>query len=319
MERREAISGLGVLIGGTFLGTPPLYANGSPETNTDPGINNKSVRKRKVLSNNWKFQVDINNIGEEEHWFNLEHAKCDWAKVLVPQAWDCYEEALWEYEGIGWYMTTIPSADFISDKRTEIIFNRVMYYSRVWLNGNFLGENIGGYLPFDFNISRFLKPGSSNTLVIRVDNKPRIEWLPAAKQIEWIQYGGILDKVELTGTAHIYIKDLAITTTLSNGGAIIGCLVNIVNETRSFAKMELHIEIVRGNSITGKTVLFETPSDTNKKVNIEFTMEKPELWTPDTPALYSAAASIKSNGLVVDDITERFGIRQISVEGTNIL
>ena len=319
MDRREAISGLGVLIGGTFLGTPPLYANAPTSTNTDPGINNTSVRKRKILSNNWKFQVDINNIGEDEHWFNLEHAKCDWAKMLVPQAWDCYEEALWEYEGIAWYMTTIDPADFISDKRTEIIFNRVMYYSKVWLNGEYVGENIGGYLPFNFNISHILKAGASNTLVIRVDNKPRVEWLPASQQIEWIQYGGILDKVELAGSEHIYIEDLAITTTLSKSGALISCAVNIVNETPAPSKMDLHIEIVRGTSVTSKSVTFETPADANSKLKIDIPLEKAALWSTDTPVLYSAVLTIKNNSRVIDDVTERFGIREIRADGTNIL
>ena len=319
MDRREAISGLGVLVGGTFLGTPPLNANASTNTNTDPGISNTSVRKKKILSDNWKFQVDINNIGEEEHWFNLDHAKCDWAKVLVPQAWDCYEEALWEYEGIAWYMTTISPGDFNSDKRTEIIFNRVMYYSKVWLNGEYLGENIGGYLPFNFIISHILKAGASNTLVVRVDNKPRIEWLPAAQQIEWIQYGGILDKVELAGSSHIYIEDLSITTTLANGGALISCAVNIVNETAASSKMDLHIEIVRGTSVTRKSVAFETPADANSKLKIDIHLEKAALWSTDTPALYAAVAIIKTNGQVIDDVAERFGIREIRAEGTNIL
>jgi len=319
MNRRKAISGLGVLIGGTILGSPTsLYANGSSEAKADTE-KNKSVRNRKILSDNWKFQVDIKDIGEEERWFNLEYAKSDWAKVLVPQAWDTYEEALWQYEGIGWYMTTIDPGDFISDKRTQLIFNRVMYYSKVWLNGEYLGENIGGYLPFEFNINRFLKAGASNTLVIRVDNKPRIEWLPAAKQIEWIQYGGILEKVELTGTTHIYIEDLAIITLTTNGRAVISCLVNIVNETAASAKMELHIDIRHGSSITGKSAAFETPAGANSKVNIDITIEHAQLWSPDTPVLYTAAASIKNNGEVIDDVAERFGIRTINAEGEKIL
>ncbi|MEP7109309.1 MAG: glycoside hydrolase family 2 TIM barrel-domain containing protein [Ferruginibacter sp.] len=319
MDRREALSGLGLLIGGSMLGTPPLYTEDPADTNTETGINNKSVRKRKILSHNWKFQVDIKNIGEEERWFNLAHAKCDWANVFVPPAWDCYEEALREYEGVGWYMTTIGPGDFISNERTEIVFSRVMYYSKVWLNGEFLGENIGGYLPFDFNISPFLKAGASNTLVIRVDNKPRLEWLPASKQIEWIQYGGILEKVELQGSANIYIRDLVITTTLSNGTAVIGCAVNIVNETAAPAKMELHIEIARAGSIARKTVAFETPANTNRKLKIDIGIEKADLWSPDTPAMYTAFASIKNKDLVIDDLAERFGIRQISVEGNNLL
>ena len=147
---------------------------------------NESVRKTVALSDNWKFQMDVRNIGEQEQWFADNFERSNWANVTVPQAWDCYEEALWGYEGIGWYAMKIRPSDFITGKRTEIIFNRVMYYSKVWLNGEYIGENIGGYLPFSFDITKYLRQDKGNILVIRVDNVPRIEWLPAAKQIEWI-------------------------------------------------------------------------------------------------------------------------------------
>ena len=69
-----------------------------------------------------------------------------------------------------------------------------MYHTRAWLNGELLGEHIDGYLPFSFDITGKLKR-PANQLVLRVDNRPRIDWLPAAKQIEWVQYGGILQPV----------------------------------------------------------------------------------------------------------------------------
>src|ERR1035437_2654652 len=106
----------------------------------------QSIRKTQVLSDNWRFQLDIQDIGEKEQWFANDLS--EWGKVTVPGAWDCYEDALWQYQGIGWYTTTINPDDFIAGKKTEIVFGRVMYYSKVWLNGEFIGENIGGYSPF---------------------------------------------------------------------------------------------------------------------------------------------------------------------------
>ena len=88
-------------------------------------------------------------------------------------------------------------------------FGRVMYHTRAWLNGEYLGEHIDGYLPFAFDITgKLTRP--ANQLVLRVDNRPRIDWLPAAKQIEWVQYGGILQPVRLETRGKIAMANLAI-------------------------------------------------------------------------------------------------------------
>jgi beta-galactosidase/beta-glucuronidase len=149
----------------------------------------KSARKVQILSDDWRFQLDIRDIGENNGWYKDDFDRKAWANVTVPQAWDCYETALRGYEGVGWYTKTLNPTDFNQGNRVEIIFNRVMYYSKVWINGDFVGENIGGYLPFSFDVTKYLKDGQKNELVVRVDNRPRIDWLPAAQQIEWIQYG----------------------------------------------------------------------------------------------------------------------------------
>ncbi|MFC1558435.1 glycoside hydrolase family 2 protein [candidate division KSB1 bacterium] len=279
----------------------------------------KSVRKTAVLEDGWRFQIDIRNIGEAEKWFAESFDMSSWGKVTVPQAWDCYETALWGYEGIGWYAVEINPEDFTAGKRTEVLFNRVMFYSKVWINGEYIGENIGGYLPFNFDITDYLMPGQENRLVIRVDNKPRIEWLPAGKQIEWIQYGGILEPVELISTSHIYIDDFTIRTVPENGGARINCIAEIVNNTNKESEMELEIEIAGDTGITREKVKLKYKPNETSEINVNITMDSADLWSPKTPALYTAVVYLKKEDVIIDDLTERFGIRKISIEGTSIL
>lgn len=277
----------------------------------------ESVRKIRELSGNWRFQLDVRNIGEKEHWFANDLS--EWGKVTVPGAWDCYEDALWQYQGIGWYTTIISPDDFTPVKKTEIVFGRVMYYSKVWLNGEFIGENIGGYLPFGFDITKYLKPGQENKLVVRVDNRARIEWLPASEQIEWIQYGGILEPVKLVSTSQTYIDDIIIRTIPDNGGAGINCIIRIANETAKETEMDLNIGISLHSGIVNKSVKVRCKANGNTKVNVDFTLAQAELWSPETPVLYTAAAILTKNGSKIDDLTDRFGIRQVSVKGTSIL
>ena len=102
-----------------------------------------------------------------------------------------------------------------------------MYHAKVWLNGERLGEHVDGYLPFAFDVTGKLR-SSDNHLVLRVDNRPRIEWPPAAKQIEWVQYGGILQPVRVESKASVSISDLAIRAVPDGDGASVACTVEVV-------------------------------------------------------------------------------------------
>jgi beta-glucuronidase len=277
-----------------------------------------SERKTQILSDNWRFQLDVRDIGEKEQWYTKDFN--DWATVTVPRAWNCYEEALWQYEGIGWYATNINPEDFYPGGKTQIRFGRVMNYSKVWLNGEFIGENIGGYLPFGFDITKHLKPGQENRLMIRVDNRPNIKWLPASEQMEWIQYGGILEPVKLVNTAHTYIDDLIVRTTQDNKGAAdISCMISIANETMEETELDLNISISLYSDMEDKRVKVLCKPNEKTKVNVDFTLKQAKLWSPDTPVLYTADISLLQNGSKIDDQAERFGIREVRVEGTNIL
>ncbi|MFC1558436.1 glycoside hydrolase family 2 protein [candidate division KSB1 bacterium] len=279
----------------------------------------KSVKKTAVLEDGWRFQIDIRNIGEKEAWFSEDFNRSGWGEVTVPQAWDCYETALWGYEGIGWYSVTINPEDFTAGTRTEVLFNRIMYYSKVWINGEYIGENIGGYLPFSFDITDYLMPGQKNHLVIRADNKPRIEWLPAGKDIEWVQYGGILEPVELVSTSHTYIDDFTIRTDLENDNARINCIINTINQTDTESETELNVEIFLGTGITKRSMKLQCKPGESTKVNMELKIDRPDLWSPDTPVLYTAVVSLKKDGAIVDNLTERFGIRSVRTGKESIL
>lgn len=306
---------IAILISTFFYGCQFFNLKGGSSVAEDQ----QSIRKTKVLADNWNFQLDDTDVGEKEKWFQNGFDRNQWANVTVPQAWNCYEEALWQYQGVGWYSTTINPDDFVSGKKIEVSFGRVMYYSKVWLNGEFIGENIGGYLPFCFDITKYLKGGQENKLVLRVDNRARIEWLPAATQIEWIQYGGILEPVKLVSKSSTYIEDLTVKTIPENKGAHINCIVSIVNETANEREMECSISINKNSEVTKKSMRVTCKPNEHKEVNVDFYLEHAELWSPDTPVIYTANINLTENDNKIDNLTDRFGIRQISVKGTSIL
>ena len=150
------------------------------------------------------------------------------------------------YEGIGWYGVILDGSWARAGKVQHLTFGRVMYHASVWLNGELLGEHIDGYLPFAFDVTGKLKD-SANHLVVRVDNRPQIDWLPAAKQIEWVQYGGILQPVRIESKGPIFLSDLTIRAVPAGEGASVSCTAQLnAREEADVSGVALKISVFEG-------------------------------------------------------------------------
>ena len=275
------------------------------------------VREVVSIATHWRFQVDVLNLGEKEHWYQTEFNRAAWARVSVPKAWDLYDEALWGYEGVGWYATTLKGAWAGKDAVQRLKFDRVNYHSRVWLNGEFLGENVNGYLPFEFDVTGKLKPDADNVLVLRVDNRPQLRWLPGAKEIEWIQYGGILGPVTLESSGRVYLSDLAVNAVPEAGGASIRCTVE-VSSRETTAEDAIVRLVVAGHPESARSVALRIPPGSKAVQDVSLSLPKASPWSPDTPFVYTLEATVE-RGRPVDLARVQFGVRRIEVRGREIL
>lgn len=287
-------------------------ANGQTKPAAAPG-----AREIVPISANWSFQLDVTDLGEKEQWYGKDYSRSQWAKVTVPKAWDLFNEALWGYEGIGWYAATLPGTLVRNDKVQRLKFGRVNYDSKVWLNGELLGENANGYLPFEFDVSGRLKSDAPNVLVLRVDNRPRLTWLPAAKQIEWIQYGGILEPVTLESSARTYISDLTINAVPEGAGASISCSVEVTSRETKEKEIMLRVAVAGDPKPPVPVRVKLSPGDKSVQ-QVSISLQNAKRWSPDTPALYHLTAILESRR-PVDRVAERFGVRKLETRGREIL
>lgn len=290
-----------------------LVLTAAAQTPPPPG-----ARERVTVSTGWRFQMDISGIGEKEKWFAPGFDHCGWSRVPVPKAWDLYDEALWGYEGIGWYVTAIDGALARPGRVQRLLFGRVLYHAKVWLNGEYLGENIGGYLPFEFDVSGKLRRGQPNLLALRVDNQPRLTWLPAAKQIEWVQYGGILAPVALETSARTYLSDLAINAVPEGAGAALECAVEVASRQEQPADLTLRLQVESPQGAAGTTRLTLAPGAVESRT-LSLRMSRAARWSPKSPSLYTLRATLESGGKIVDRVSSRFGVRKVEARGRDIL
>lgn len=183
-----------------------------------------NIDRRKTVSLNGKWQIIIDpyengfyDYRYEEYEFGyFQNAKpkdksdlieydFDKSELLnVPGDWNTQMEKLFLYEGTVWYKK---SFDFKkkNGKRVFAHFGAVNYHSVIYLNGSKLGENEGGFTPFNFEITGLLKE-KNNFLVLKVDNKRRRDAVPTLNT-DWWNYGGITRDVNLIEVPDTYIQD----------------------------------------------------------------------------------------------------------------
>lgn len=180
-------------------------------------------------------------------------------------------------------------------------FGAVNYEAIVWLNGKQLGKHIGGFTPFNFEITHLLKEGT-NSLVVKADNKRIPEAVPTINA-DWWNFGGITRPVSLVETPSTYIRDYYVQLKKDDTRTIEGW-IQLDGNTQS-QKVTLDIpELKIKKEVT-----------TNADGYASFQVKAaPLLWTPENPKLY--AITITSGA---DKVTDEIGFRTIRTEGTKIM
>ncbi|MBI5011240.1 MAG: glycoside hydrolase family 2, partial [Bacteroidia bacterium] len=122
------------------------------------------------MNGTWDFRFDAKNIGEKELWFNNAD-KFD-KKIVVPFPWGSKFSGVNNEAEIGWYSRKIEVPQDWNGKKVFVVFGASDWITTAWLDGQKLGTFQGGYTPFEFEITPYIKKGQKQRLVVRVDDSP---------------------------------------------------------------------------------------------------------------------------------------------------
>lgn len=271
----------------------------------------QSTYSQKISLNGvWDFTTDPKSEMKIESFQNAE-----WRKAIVPLSWQAQFEDLRDYQGVGWYKKTFSLEEIEAEKLYIIKFDAVDYLSRLFINEQFVGENEGGYTPFEFDITQYLKSGQ-NEIILRVLDPLNEEnptegisfWhIPHGKQTWYVQTSGIWQSVSILIKPELYIKRVHITPTI-DGKIFFEGILNKSENDRQNIEIKIYdpsgSEILsRKESVTVKENIFSL----NEKIS------NPQLWSFDQPNLYRL--EIRVNQAV---ITERFGFRSIEAKNNKL-
>ncbi|NDW18054.1 DUF4982 domain-containing protein [Dysgonomonas sp. 216] len=293
-------------------------------------INSQNVRERFSLEKGWKF-----SNSDHEKASNIEYDDKAWIQVTIPHDWAIYGPFDRKYDlqnvavvqngekiptvktgrtgglpyiGIGWYRNVFNVENFDKDKRrVTLLFDGAMSEARVYVNGQEACFWPFGYNSFHCDVTNLLNPdGKSNIIAVRLENKPESSrWYPGA---------GLYRNVHVVVTSDVYVPvwGTYITTPfVSETYASVNLKTEIENSKGQDIRIVTEVRNAEGELVVSK--------DNTQKINHgkpfeqNFIVEKPRLWSPEEPYLYTAVSKVYVKNELKDEYTTRFGIRDIKL------
>ena len=118
------------------------------------------------LNGEWDFKFDPKDLGVKEHWEKSQQKYP--LKIQVPFPWGSQLSGVKDETDIAWYQRLIEVPANWQSKRTFLVIGASDWKTDVYLDGQKIGSHEGGYTPFSFDLTKFLKSGQKQQLNILV-------------------------------------------------------------------------------------------------------------------------------------------------------
>ena len=269
--------------------------------------------------------------GNAEHAEQIKFDDSSWRLLNLPHDWSIEDipgtnspidsnaiggiDAGYLVGGTGWYRKTFMLPRDIGDKQFILQFDGVYMNADIWLNEQHLGNHPYGYTSFRYDITRYLLPGKENIISVKVNNEGR--------NSRWYSGSGIYRHVWLSVLEPVHLDpwQVFITTPLANEKqANVNIKTIVYNESKDASDVVLVSRIIDQSG--NKVAQIESKQSVSAHAEVEFIQEisltSPLLWSPDSPALYTAVSEISVPGeegqnQTKDRLETRFGVRTVAI------
>lgn len=253
------------------------------------------------LNGTWQFQLDPGNVGEREGWARSGLPSPQ--QILVPFSWAAPLSGVKDSANIGWYARDITVPADWRGKRVFLVIGASDWHTTAWLDGQLLGSHQGGYTPFEFELTPYLRPGEPQRLVIRVDDAPRPFKLEGKQG-----YGnarGIWQTVYLEARGGTPLDVVQFSPDIRNQRVRV--------EARLLEKAPEPLTLtLRFKNADVPTVTRRIPRGADR-VTFDVRVPNPRLWSLEDPFLYEVEARVAGGRVAEDVVHTYFGMREISV------
>jgi beta-galactosidase len=254
----------------------------------------------------------------------------DWKNVNLPHDW-CVEGTFvndnsigsapavsgYLIGGIGFYRKEfiIPETD--KGKKISIEFEGIFRNSTVWVNGQLIGNHQSGYTPSNYDLTDVLHYGNEgkNVILVKVDATEYEGW--------WYEGSGIYRHVWLNKTDRLHVARFGTyvtNPTISSNKASVSIKTTIENEYKVLKNVTLVSKIVDKNGVVldTKTTSKAIEPFSSTEIAQNGAIQKPLLWSPESPTLYKVLTEVSENGNIIDTYETTFGVRTIEINRNGV-
>ncbi|MHA1338907.1 MAG: glycoside hydrolase family 2 protein [Promethearchaeota archaeon] len=283
-------------------------------------------KRERWLNLNGKWKYLISNKKERFEKINLKKSSDpDFfdGEILVPFPVESYlsgvqkplkpNQKLWYYREF-----QIPEEWNFSKENQKILLNigAADWKTEVWINGEYIGQHLGGYTPFSFDITKALKE-DNNCIIISC-------WDPTDKGLQergkqvlkpwgifYTAVSGIWQTIWLEPVSKDYIKGYRVSTDIDNALLKLDVFINGRIENK-----KIIVKIPQNNIEIEENKQFKRSNEETPQFGCSFKIkiEDQKLWSPDEPNLYDIQLILEENGDILDKVDGYFGMRKISLK-----
>lgn len=263
------------------------------------------------LRDGWTFFKGANDRAYEKSFDDSE-----WESVTIPHDWAIKGPFIKDGDGNtgklpwrdeGWYRCRLNIPSDFSNKRIYLLFDGIMAFPKIYVNGQLAGQWDYGYNSFYLDVSDFVDAGGDNTLAIHADTRPHgSRWYPGA---------GIYRNVHLIAVnpVHVDVWGTCITTPiLKPHYADVSIATTINNNSNNDERIKVEqIISSNGREIARDLATRKIAPGASERVEVTMTVSNPIRWDIDNPHLYTLETRLYRDDELLDSYSSTFGIRDI--------
>lgn len=257
-----------------------------------------------------------------ERWLSLNgqwafHADDTETTIIVPFAWESAASGVgvtWLEQAVYRRQVTVP-ADWAA-RRIVLNFGAVHHRATVHIDGTFVGEHIGGYDSFEFDVTDFLVPGIESELSVEVIAPADKREIVHGKQrsiprddydgVSFTPTSGIWQPVWLEARGRTYARAVSL-----RGDSMTGIDVTVELQGDAVAGTDVRARII------GTAAELRLVSDTAGRASGRIEIDGPRLWSPADPHLYRVEI-VTGGDEDADRVVATTGLRRIETRGEEL-
>jgi beta-galactosidase len=268
------------------------------------------------FNRNWQFAINTASSTVSTVWQDVALPHTARLESVLPgnQMWmgDCL------------YRKVFLASPEWKGKRVCLNIEAAMHTAEVLLNGKRVTSHAGGYLPFQADLSGQLVIGSTNELLIKLDNRENPDIPPGRpySKLDFNWYHGLYRNVDLQVTDPLHMTDPVAANLPATGGifvtypsvspdaATVQIRVHVKNDRAVLARFTVRCSLAGKTVQSAPAALAPGESDV---YTLALVVPEPMLWSPDTPHLYPLTAELRTmEGVTVESQCLRVGIRSVT-------